>query len=413
MVASIRQLTTTVNNLAQSVATLTGATGSITGHTRPINIVEKPKAFEGKTSEGARLFRSSFTVWVQDHESAFAKRDEYGSIVTDDEGKTVYSGRKMISSALSFMTGNAAIWARPHLERIAEGKDVFTVSNEHGRVIRTHDWAEFLRLFKAKFEPQDAVVEAKSVLFNMKQGNRTFSDYLADFETWAPRTGWSDKDLFDRLKGGLSTKYIERLYGYSDRAQTYDLLVQQCRNTDLLLMDLNNALKGNPMSHTSNTRSTSTPSGFVDPNAMEIDASYMDKHFVGVTDFKAAQAIWNRLLKGRCKGCGSKQHSDSKVHADHVCHHCGKTGHYASMCLARLTGQTRKNVSATLPAPIPVAFTSSIVEVPDQPPATVSATTTTTAPKRPAPDTAQSLALLVDMVSTLTKRVNHVEQSLN
>ena len=153
------------------------------------------------------------------------------------------------------------------------------------------------------------------------------------------------------------------------------------------------------------------PSGFIDPNAMEIDASYMDKHFIGVPDFKVVQAIWNRLLKGRCKGCGSKQHSDSKVHADHVCHHCGKTGHYASMCLARLTGQTRKNVSATLPAPIPVASTSSIVEVPDQQPATVSATTTAT--DRPAPDTAQSLALLVDMVSTLTKRVNHVEQSLN
>ena len=62
MVASIRSLTTTVNNLAQSVATLTGATGSITSHTRPINIVEKPKAFEGKSSKQAHLFRSSFMV---------------------------------------------------------------------------------------------------------------------------------------------------------------------------------------------------------------------------------------------------------------------------------------------------------------------------------------------------------------
>ena len=403
-----------VDNLAQSVATLTGATGSITGHTRPINIVEKPKAFEGKTSEGARLFRSSFTVWVQDHESAFAKRDKYGQMITDDDDNVVYSGRKMISSALSFMTGNAAIWARPHLEKIAEGKDVFTVSNEHGRVIRTHDWAEFLCLFKAKFEPQDAVVEAKSVLFNMKQGNRTFSDYLADFETWAPRTGWSDKDLFDRLKGGLSTKYIERLYGYSDRAQTYDLLVQQCRNTDLLLMDLNNALKGNPMSHTSNTRSASTPSGFVDPNAMEIDASYMDKHFVGVPDFKAAQAIWNRLLKGCCKGCGSNQHNDSKTHAGATCHHCNKTGHFATICLMRLTGQTaRKNVSATVAAPIPLASTSTIVEVPDQQPATATVSaTTTSAPPRPS-DPDQKLNLLIDIMTKLSGRVGEIEQSLN
>ena len=177
-------------------------------------------------------------------------------------------------------------------------------------------------------------------------------------------------------------------------------------------MDLNNALKGNPMSHTSNTRSMSTPSGFVDPNAMEIDASYMDKHFVGVQDYKTAQQIWNRLLKGRCKGCGSKQHNDSKIHAGATCHHCNKTGHFATVCLMRLTGQTaRKNVSATVAAPIPLASTSSIVEVPDQPPATVSATTTAT--DRPAPDTTQQLALLVDMVSTLPKRVGQVEQSLN
>ena len=68
MVTAVKTLADTVQSLAASVATLTGATGSITGHTRPINIVEKPKAFEGKTSEGACLFRSSFTVWVQDHE---------------------------------------------------------------------------------------------------------------------------------------------------------------------------------------------------------------------------------------------------------------------------------------------------------------------------------------------------------
>ena len=169
------------------------------------------------------------------------------------------------------MTGNAAIWARPHLEKIADGEDVFTVSNEHGRVIRTHDWAEFLRLFKAKFEPQDAITEAKNVLTTMKQGNRTFSDYLADFETWAPRTGWSEQDLFDRLKGGLSPKYVERLYNYSERATTYNKLVSQCRNTDLLIMDLNNALKGTPMSRS--TPHASSISGFVDPNAMEVDAT--------------------------------------------------------------------------------------------------------------------------------------------
>ena len=35
-----------MTTLAQAIATLTGTFGVIAGHTRPINIVEKPKAFE-------------------------------------------------------------------------------------------------------------------------------------------------------------------------------------------------------------------------------------------------------------------------------------------------------------------------------------------------------------------------------
>ena len=56
MVASIKSLADTVNTLTQLVAILIGTTGSIAGHTHPINIVENSKAFEGKSSEGACLF---------------------------------------------------------------------------------------------------------------------------------------------------------------------------------------------------------------------------------------------------------------------------------------------------------------------------------------------------------------------
>ena len=65
--------------------------------------------------------------------------------------------------------------------------------------------------------------------------------------------------------------------------------------------------------------------------------------------------------------------------------------------------------SPSLPQQGSDAPTSSIIKVPDQPPATVSATTT--APEHPAPDTTQQLALLVDMVSMFTKHVGQVEQS--
>ena len=204
------------------------------------------------------------------------------------------------------------------------------------------------------------------------------------------------------------------MYNYLERATTYDKLVSQCRNTDLLIMNLNNALKGTPMSRSTPHASSST-AGFVDPNAMEVDATWMDKHFVNVPDYKTGQAIWNKALKGRCKGCGSKQHIDSKIHAAQECKHCGKLGHWNTVCLQRLTGQApRRSVAATVIAPpIPVASTSSIVDVTDAPAtATVSATTTPAVPPRPA-DNDKKLDLLVGMLTSMEKRLGSVEQSLN
>lgn len=141
----------------------------------------------------------------------------------------------------------------------------------------------------ATFKLQDMITEAKNVLSNMKQGNCTFSDYLTDFETWSSRTGWSEQNLFNRLKSGLSARYVERLYNYSECALTYDKLVSQCRTINLLIMDLNNTLKATPMSQSA--LHAFTPSDFVHPNVIEVDASYMDKVFVNVLDYKTDQAI--------------------------------------------------------------------------------------------------------------------------
>ena len=88
------------------------------------------------------------------------------------------------------------------------------------------------------------------------------------------------------------------------------------------------------------------------------------------------------------------------------------------VCLQRLTGQApRRSVAATVIAPpIPVASTSSIVDVTDAPAATVSAMTTTTTtpavPPRPA-DNDKKLDLLVGMLTSMEKRLGSVEQSLN
>ena len=107
---------------------------------------------------------------------------------------------------------------------------------------------------------------------------------------------------------------------------------------------------------------------------------------------------------------------DSKVHASQECKHCSKLGHWNTVCLQHLTGQApRRSIAATVIAPpIPIASILSIINVTDAPTATVSAMTTTTpaVPPRPA-DNDKKLDLLVGMVTSLGKRLDSVEHSLN
>jgi hypothetical protein len=79
----------------------------------------------------------------------------------------------MITSALSFMTKDAAVWARLYLEQLADHKPVF----DNGK------WDSFLKAFKQKFEPISASIEAKNKLYNLRQGKRLFASLESEFNT--------------------------------------------------------------------------------------------------------------------------------------------------------------------------------------------------------------------------------------
>lgn len=339
LLAAMIQMSRTVTDLANTVQTHVVARGDSSDKT---GVVQKPVTYDGKSMEGARLFRSAFMMWVRDNVKKFGQYDANGKIVVDPTGSIAYNRRKMISSALTFLTGEAAVWARPHIEALSENQPAFNDS-----------WTEFLKAFKAKFEPVNAQQEAKEKLRAMKQGSRSFASYVSEFETWSPRTDWSKEDLFDRLKAGMSSEYIDRLSYYQPLATTYDKVREYGFLIDIAMNDRKGnlqAAKGLPVG-SSSSGSSSQASAFRDPNAMEIDAAKLDEYMTNVTprDKQTLIKAWQKWMKTRCSICGSTSHrKDTGKHTgDNVCNHCGKKGHWGSVCLTRFIGGGKQTVAAT------------------------------------------------------------------
>jgi hypothetical protein len=192
------------------------------------SIIEKPVVFKGKDSELAQLFWSAFHIWINANEDCFTLRDPQGKKVQGTNGATLLDVHKMVPSALSFMVEDAAVWAQPHIESLAKGKTPFA------------DWDTFLAAFKLKFELVSLKADIKNKIIGMKQGKRTFCELVANFNTWASCTSWSDQDLFDCFKQILNANYINRLSYFLVVAKDYATLKVYGHSIDLQVTNLQN-----------------------------------------------------------------------------------------------------------------------------------------------------------------------------
>lgn len=350
MAQSIQALTASVQALVDSQAT---HSVSYSGNGR--STVEKPVVFKGKDFKLACLFRSAFMIWVPANEDHFMERNAQNAKVRNQASHFVLS-------ALSFMTEDAAVWAHPHIEILADGKPSFP------------NWASIIAAFKLKFEPVSPEADAKNKVIGMRQGKWTFSELIADFEIWSSHTGWSDQDLFDRLKQTLNADYITRLLYFPVIANNYATLKAYSHAIDLQLSDLqNNQHQASSLAPLS--LASCTAPGFCNLNAMDIDASNFNDSFRGLSGDDILKH-WHKVMCGRCCCCGSKGHENSLERhlGPPIYNHRGKSGHYAWVCLSHIQGRpATQRVAATgfslFPAPIPasIASSTSIVDHDDAP----------------------------------------------
>ncbi|KAF5385448.1 hypothetical protein D9757_005320 [Collybiopsis confluens] len=161
-----------LNNLATNQAALQRVVTDVVTSMNNNKGVSKPHNYNGIGSEDARRFLAAFEVWAQGIPNLRA-----------------LTGNKPVKSAISFLEGDAAIWATP----IAENISAHTSNNN---VPLTYpDWADFRAAFTARFETADPVTDAKNMLKALYQGKNSVAAYAATFKQYSERTGYSDTDL--------------------------------------------------------------------------------------------------------------------------------------------------------------------------------------------------------------------------
>ncbi|KAK7448113.1 hypothetical protein VKT23_013872 [Stygiomarasmius scandens] len=176
-----RQVTRMAENLANLPNnTPAPAAAAATSDPDKKSSTKKPEPFTGKVSNVQR-FLSYFMNWA-------AKQND---IKNNADG---------ISSALSFMQGDAADWGTCFAAQAAQSyKENATIHFPfEGK------WENFEEEFKTRFGSLDEEAEARKEIKGMKQGQKTAAQYAQKFQDIGSRTGFSDTDLMERFCNGLN-----------------------------------------------------------------------------------------------------------------------------------------------------------------------------------------------------------------
>jgi hypothetical protein len=288
----------------------------------------RPASFKGGSSDDARRFLAGFTMW--------AMTQGTGLNVVDQQGNAV--GRRnceWIRAALSFLEGEAAVWASPAMESFARGVIPFQ-----------DDWDRFHADFKARFETVDEAADAKEKLRTLYQGFSSVPEYAAKFKELMARTLYSQADLRDRFYDHLSPRIKDELVHTDREHDTFDRLVNVATDIDTRIrLRRAEREKERPRAGTSTGATTArfpapTPTFTTvpssDPNIMDVDATRTREEYL-------------KRMRGRCFGCGSPNHNKRDGnHERDLCRHCKRTGHREAVCMDKFTGRSQaQKVAAT------------------------------------------------------------------
>ncbi|KAG2006383.1 hypothetical protein CC2G_002703 [Coprinopsis cinerea AmutBmut pab1-1] len=293
--------------------------------------VKEPEPFKGEPGDAQRFIRF-FSNWAASN-----------SELKDND-------KKWISSALSYLQGNAGSWALQYLDKIAEHEAAATDEDKAKKPWPFGGkWSEFVVAFNKRFQPADQEKAAEAQLEALTQGKKSASQFAAEFMEVFPRTGLSQKDGMARFRRKLNNR---------DRIML-DLIVvtKPADSKPKTLQDYCDIVNENDFTFSSGSTPFSAPSATRstparDPFAMDIDATRVGPNGKSRDDFL-------RAMRGRCFGCGSTSHvKKDGNHGSLRCNYCQRMGHSSNVCQDKYMGVTpgqglvpRRRIAATQEAP--------------------------------------------------------------
>jgi len=200
-------------------------------------------------------------------------------------------------------------------------------------MIGLKDLPAFIQLLEAAFGDPDRVATAERKMWEMKQKNREFSQYYAEFQVIAADLDWNPSALLNALRMGLSEERKDS-FTYSDMPDDLPAFVMVCQKWDNQIRQQRaekvEQNKGGgigfasprppPSPKAPETVPAGTIAGYTWPAPMD--------HSAGKSRISAEDRA-KRFVDGRCL-------------------YCGAFNHRAAQCTARKKAQTFKVAGAEI-----------------------------------------------------------------
>ncbi|GAW02077.1 hypothetical protein LENED_003707 [Lentinula edodes] len=161
--SSAQDVRDAITELTKNQAKLQDVVSELVSGLSTTKSVGKPQNYNGKRGEDARRFLAAFELWA----------NSIPALSTDR--------KKKITSAITYLEGDAAIWATPISETI--NRSSITGS---GVPFPYDTWEEFVTAFKTRFETTDASADAKQLLKRLYQNRTTVGTYASTFQQLQP-----------------------------------------------------------------------------------------------------------------------------------------------------------------------------------------------------------------------------------